>query len=203
MIKQYLDKLKTQYRALPDKKRYLEFVTAFLSIPVLLTVIILNVTSLKSRDSDSEAREVIPTTSPQVITIVEKIETSPSSLVEPQASISPQPSASNTSQCKAEIGPIAIVNPAENQTVSENPVNIDVSYDAEGEYCGVVWSYRINAGPWSNYTDKSISIYNLDNGSKKIDLRVKSLASEDEKILTVNFVYSGEVVTPSPSASPV
>jgi hypothetical protein len=37
------------YRGLPDKKRYLELITAFLSIPVLFTVLLSNVTTLKSK----------------------------------------------------------------------------------------------------------------------------------------------------------
>ncbi len=203
MLRKYLEKIKNQYRVLPDKKRYLEFVTAFLSIPVLLTVIILNITNLRSRYSKSDAQEPVISTSPQVVTIVEKIESSPGNPAEIQPQITPQPSAATPSQCVAEIGPVAIISPAENQIVTDNLVSIDIAYDHQGKYCGVVWSYRLNGGPWSSYTDKSINIYNLENGPKKIDVRVKSLASAAEKILTVNFIYNGAVASPSPSASPV
>lgn len=46
-----IEKLKRWYRAMPDKKRYLEFVTALLTIPVLLTVMISNILSLQQKNA--------------------------------------------------------------------------------------------------------------------------------------------------------
>ena len=59
--------------------------------------------------------------------------------------------------CKAGIGDISIASPEENETVSNNPVSVDINYDA-GDFCAVVWSYRINGGAWSSYDDRSIAL---------------------------------------------
>ena len=45
-----IDRIKSWYRALPDKKRYIEFVTALLTVPVLITVLISNFNSLKNNE---------------------------------------------------------------------------------------------------------------------------------------------------------
>ena len=44
-----LEKIKKWYRNLPDKKRYLEFITALLTIPVLLTVLWSNLNNLQQK----------------------------------------------------------------------------------------------------------------------------------------------------------
>jgi hypothetical protein len=65
-------------------------------------------------------------------------------------------------------------------------------------YCPVVWSYRINNGRYSDFDDKSIALYNPPNGNIVFDLRVRSLISDDEKILKRTFTYEG---TPTASES--
>lgn len=60
-----LEKLRNWYRGLPDKKKYIEFLTASLSVPVLITVIILNVSNLRSKDKQ--------TTEPPKVETKEKI----------------------------------------------------------------------------------------------------------------------------------
>lgn len=158
------------------KKPHLEFFTALLTIPVLLTVIILNLNNLRQEDKKTdEPRQVIVTQIPNTTqTIVTK------------------------ATCEPGIGDISIESPDENEEVSDNPVNVDINYDA-GEFCSVVWSYRVNNGGWSNYDDRSIALYNLPNGNVKFELRVKSVVNNQQKNLTRNFVYSGAKNSPTPS----
>lgn len=169
-------KVKKWYRDLPNKKQYVELITALLSIPVLLTVIILNLNNLRgdknkgTQDNRGGSVTIIPIE-------VDKKDASPAPTQTPQ-----------TKECKKEVGPVSILYPEENQTVTNDPVCVDISYKT-GDYCGVVWSYRINAGSWSDFTDKSICLYNLPSGDKKFELRVKSIASSDEEVFQRNFIY--------------
>lgn len=182
------------YKSLPDKKKYVEFLTAILTVPVLLTVIITNVNNINSKNkTDQEPvkkEEKIVYVSPQKEVIAEKNEKSSESVT---------PSISNT-ECKKEVGPVEIISPEEGETVSKNPVCIDISYKV-GEYCSAAWSYRINNSSWSDYDDNSICIYNLDSGDKKLELRVKSIASDDQKLLERKFIYKSDIPTPSDSIS--
>lgn len=167
------------------KKPHIEFFTALLTIPVLLTVIILNLNNLKSNDKkDTPKNETIVIT--QAAGDKEK-----EVIVKKEA-------------CKAGIGDISIASPDENEEVTDNPVNVDINYDA-GEYCTVVWSYRVNGGSWSSYDDRSIALYNLSNGNVKFELRVKSVVNSAQENLTRNFEYNGASAsitpTPTPSAS--
>ncbi len=174
------------YRTLPHKKQYLEFFTALLSIPVLLTVILLNLNSLKALKNPtppSNQMEKIYVTIPGSGEKVEK-----------QANGTQAP-------CKQEIGPIDIISPKEGEIVYDNPVSINVSYKS-GTYCAAVWSYRINGGRWSEYDDKSIALYNLPQGNIKLELRVKSVVASEEKTLTRNFTYNGGNFVPTSSISP-
>ncbi|MEK7071076.1 MAG: hypothetical protein AAB966_04675 [Patescibacteria group bacterium] len=183
----YKERFTQWYKTLPDKKQYIELVTALLSIPVLLTVIILNLNNLqggnnKDKTDSSNNVTIIPVE-------VQKGENDQS------PTITPIPQTTAVS-CKKEVGPVSILFPQENQTVTQDPVCIDISYKA-GEYCGVVWTYRINGGGWSDFTDKSICLYNLSSGQKKVDHRVRSIASSDEEILQRNFTYQNPTATGS------
>lgn len=173
-------------RRLPDKKRYAEFITAVLSIPVLITVMILNIVNLKQKE---------PTPPPSPTRIVEYIPitntTNPPNTPIPSSSVIPPTS----SDCKKEVGPVEISYPVEGATLNENPVTVVVSYHP-GEYCAVVWSYRINSGTWSQFDDKSIALYNMTSGEKKLDLRVKSIASGQEVFLNRTFTYENSDSTP-------
>src|SRR3990167_2288977 len=121
-------KVKKWYRDLPNKKQYVELITALLSIPVLLTVIILNLNNLRgdknknTQDNKGGSVTVVPIE-------VEKKDASPAPTQAPQ-----------TKECKKEVGPLSILYPEENQTVARDPVCVDISYKT-GEYCGVVWAY--------------------------------------------------------------
>jgi len=65
------EKAKTWYRAIPEKKRYLEFVTALLSIPVLITVIISNVSNL-NRNKEAASTTNQPKSTEKIIIITQK-----------------------------------------------------------------------------------------------------------------------------------
>lgn len=187
-MKEKVKKLLFSYRTLPDKKQYVEFFTAILTVPVLLTVIILNLNNLKenkTREKDAPKETI------------RQIVISPSFQAE-KKSID-----TTDTPCKKEIGPVTISYPQENDVVPENPVNITIHYE-KGNRCAVVWSYRVNNNRWSDYDDISISLYNLSNGQISFDLRVKSIVTSDEIILNRKFVYTGgEAVTPAISQDPI
>ena len=103
-----LEKWRKWYRALPDKKRYIEFLTASLSVPVLITVIILNVSNLKSRNKE-EVAPVKQETKEKIIIITLPVEKNnpqpnisetitplPSPTIEPTPTSTPTPTPSPT-----------------------------------------------------------------------------------------------------------
>lgn len=175
-------------KSLPQKKQYLEFFTALLSIPVLLTVIILNFNTLKNLNKDAK-----PTETPEKGGMFYSVPIGASA--DEEATPTPQ------GPCKKAIGPVEISTPKENQTTSQNPVYVTISY-TDPTYCAAVWAYRINGGDWSDYDDKSLALYNLPQGNIKLELKVKSLAGREEKTLTRNFTYKGNtIIKPSEPVS--
>ncbi|RJR25783.1 hypothetical protein C4578_00930 [Candidatus Microgenomates bacterium] len=194
-----IQKIKRWYKELPDNKRYFELLSAVLSIPVLVTVILLNVNNLenmRSRSVEKEAAGKAP--EPTVIERIIEKEVSPT--IEP--SPSPTPPATTPQECIKEIGPVEIITPSENEVIAKDPICIEIS--RSNKYCSVVWSYRINGGSWSDFTDKSICIYSLSPGEKKLELRVKSLVSNEQVLLERNFtIKSEEIPTPGPTIEPV
>lgn len=187
-------------RNIPEKKTYIEFFTALLSVPVLITVIMLNVNNLKNTNKSTtpppqkEEKIYIP------VAATQNTGKNPTS----QSINTPTQAISTTSAneaCKPEIGPVSITSPAEGDTVTDNPAPIIITYKT-GEYCAVVWSYRLNDGSWSAYDDKSIALYNLPQGKIKIDVKIKSIVTGDEKILTRNFTYNGTTSASIPTVSP-
>lgn len=191
-----VDRIKSSYRALPDKKRYIEFFTALLTVPVLLTVIIANIRNLQSKPATQSAGTGNQT--PQVTFIPYEVKSGQ----QPSVAGTPYPTPTNSlvKECTREVGPVEIISPAEGERVIANPVCIDISYH-QGDYCSVVWSYRLNSAPWSQYTDKSICLYNIPPGDQKLDLRVKSIASDDEVLLTRRFTVPAPTPTPEASGS--
>lgn len=175
--------IKRQLKEFHTKKPHIEFFTALLTIPVLLTVIILNLNNLRGgekKDTVENKTIVITQAAPnEKEVIVTKV------------------------ACEAGIGEISIDNPSEGDEVDGNPVMVDIVYE-EGGFCEVVWSYRINNGAWSSYDDRSVALYDLPNGDIKFDLRVKSVVNSDQKSLTRKFHYSGGTVTdtPTPTTTP-
>lgn len=180
------------YKALPQKKQYLEFFTALLSIPMLITVIILNYNNLNNLNGN----KTTPTPVPEKIYI-----TLPGSGAMQEVTPTEGTEDISTGPCTKELGPVSISSPEEKETITDNPVSVNISYD-DSTYCGAAWSYRINGGTWSEYDDKSIALYNLPQGDIKFELRVRSIVASDEEKLTRNFVYKGKSTgTPSASSS--
>ena len=101
----FVNKIRNWFIKLPDKKRYFELITAFLSIPVLLSVIFVNYFSIQERRNEEEKN---PSPTPAVITIIERQET-PANEPTSKLTASPTPS-----QCESEIGPIEITSPKQN-----------------------------------------------------------------------------------------
>lgn len=177
-IKRFL----TSYRKIPDRKVYIEFITALLSIPVLLTVILLNLNSLTGN------KDKVPTNTNAT----------------PQTVVITAPAANEKTvqeECIPEVGPVSISSPDDGEVITDNPVFVSINY-RQGDYCSVVWSYRINGGRWSDYDDRSIALYNPPPGNIRFELRVKSVVGNDSRTLTRNFVYQGtNIIQTTPSAS--
>lgn len=180
------------YRNLPEKKRYMEFLTAFLTIPVLLTVIITNVRNLQQTGKPNN----LPTPNPTVKPMISESPNYPS--VSPTQSTNTPTPAQN--QCKPVIGPVEIIYPAENEIVTSDPICLEISYPT-GDYCPVVWSYRLNNNQWSSYTSNQICLYNVSPGDKTLYVKVKSLVSQEEKILKRLFTIANLSPTPTVSTS--
>ncbi len=186
-FKQKMNSIKRGLKEFHTKKPHIEFFAALLTVPVLITVLLLNVNNLKG-NSDKKESESNKT---QTIVV-----TQPSTEKEKEVVVTKE-------VCKPGIGDITIASPDENDSMNDNPVNVDINYEANG-YCNVVWSYRVNGGAWSSYDDRSIALYNLSNGNIKLDLRVKSVVNSDEQNLTRNFAYNGNTLDPTttPSLTP-
>lgn len=192
IIKNKLRSVKHGLKDIHTKKPYLELIAAALTIPVLITVFALNVDNLKG-NKDAKVEDNSKT---QTIVITQPANDSKTEPKEKEVVVTKE-------ACEPGIGDISIATPSENETVTDNPVLVDIDYE-QGKYCEVVWSYKVNAGAWSSYDDTSISLYNLSDGNVKLELRVKSVVNSDQKTLTRNFTYSGAASTPtvSPSLTP-
>jgi hypothetical protein len=172
-----VQKVKDWIKKTPDRKVYIEVVTAILTIPVMVTVLVTNLNNLSQTKKEKEENApVIPTATQEII-------------IKESANPVQQLSATTPSSCKKEVGPITISYPMAGQTITENPVPIVINYSTE-EYCAVVWSYRINDGSWSEYGSNSLSLYNMPAGNKKLELRVQSTTSQDQELITREFIYS-------------
>jgi len=193
-----LQRLKDWFAKLPDKKKYLELITAFLSIPVLLTVLLTNVSQIKKTSSQPKTESTTNTPTKEII--IREV----TKIIEPTTEL--------VEACIPEVGMIAIQNPKDDEIVTQNPFTIHIVY-TDDQYCPVVWAYRINTSNWSGYTNKSIDIYNLEPGQKKLEIKVRSTISKEEKILSRNFTYDPpinkvptptitEIPTPIPTQSP-
>jgi len=193
----FVTKIRNWFIRLPDKKRYFELITAFLSIPVLLSVIFVNYFSIQERRNEEDKN---PSPTPAVITIIER-QNIPST-DEPTSKLTVT---NNQTQCEAEIGPIEITSPNENETLSDNPLCVTIVRDnPNNKYCAVVWSQRINNSSWSDFTDREICIYNMDSGKKTLELRVKSIVTGAEKTLKRVFNYENltQIATPTITNTP-
>lgn len=188
-MKRKISKFFNSLKKAPERKHYLEFVTAALSIPVLLTVILVNVNNLNGEKKDATVTPP-PSVAPREIIIREGSNSNSTEKIVPTNDV-----------CKKDIGPISISYPKEGATLNDNPVNFIIKHDSA--YCTVVWSYRVNGGSWSEYSSNAPSIYNLPNGPIKFELRVQSTVSSDQDSLERNFIYQGSsVATPTTTTAP-
>jgi hypothetical protein len=188
-----IHELKNVVSNLPEKKRYAELLTAVLSIPVLITVLLLNINNL--RPKQPEQNTAIATQSgtpashtPATTIIIQEV---------PTHGISPTQAPPQA--CIKEVGPIEISSPEEGQIITSNPVCIDINRK-DTNYCEVAWSYRINNDPWSEYIDKAICLYNLSPGQKTVEVRVKSIASSNQTTLKRTFTIP-DIPTPTQTAT--
>lgn len=184
------------YRGLPEKKKYVEFVTAVLSVPVMLTVIIINLNNLNQQKATMQKQQAPQekTTPIQIVITGDKsntipFEPSPTTALTPQVSLSPSPT---SKACIKEVGQVSISSPRESEVITKNPVCITIA--TQSDYCGVELSYKLNTDVWSDYSDKSICLYNLSNGNHTIQVKVKSTKSNDETTLQRSFVYQGATI---------
>jgi hypothetical protein len=183
-IKQILQRIKN----IKLRKIHLEYVTAILSIPVLITVIIINVGNLANKNEVTP----IPTPTPTQQMKIPPFDKDNAVKI---------PSVAPTSEiCKKSIGPISVTFPTEDQTVSDNPVCVIIDY-SDSDYCSVVWSYRINNDTWSEYNSNSPCLYNLPNEDVSFELRAKSTVTSEQKVLMRKFKYTGgtTATTPTPT----
>jgi len=188
-----VERIRNWYRTLPNKKQYLEFITALLTIPVLLTVLISNISNLQSQKN---TKLPVSTLAP----VIEKITVTspPATTPAPVQSTTPTPTPTPRQECVQQVGPIEISYPAEGSTVTGDPVCLIVTRLSQN-YCSVVWSYRINGGSWSDYTDSPICMYGLTPGVKNLDLRVNSIISTDTTMLQRTFTVAGATPSPTPT----
>ncbi|PIY68580.1 hypothetical protein COY90_05245 [Candidatus Roizmanbacteria bacterium CG_4_10_14_0_8_um_filter_39_9] len=190
-MKNKLSKFIEWYKALPTKKSHVEFITAVLSVPVMLTVIILNLNNLNQQKKQTANEKISPI---QVIItgIKENGEKLPVNTVDEPVN-TPTPLS-----CVKEVGPVSIFFPRENEVVTKDPLCITVV--TQSDYCSLVWSYNLNDSGWSDYTDKNICLHNLTNGDKTVQLKIKSTVSQDSTTLQRSFIYQGNN---EPTTSPV
>lgn len=177
ILRRKFNKFINGVKKLPQGKHHLDFAVAILTIPVLLSVIILNYSNLKK----AEAPTTTQNEKPYIIVPTENKDADPTP---------------TSSTCKKEIGPLQIPSPKEGQIVSDNPVCVTINYP-DSSYCAVVWSYRINGGAWSDYNSGNPCIYNLPNGNIKFDLRIQSTVTQTEENISRNFIYKNS----NPSAT--
>lgn len=185
-------KLKERISKLPEQKRHLDFIAALLTIPLLAITLYLNVTTLKNKNATPTPT---PTNKPQSVNQDSQKIVSPIVIT-----TKPQPTVSQE-VCVKDIGPIDIAFPQEGQIVNTNPVCIDITYQA-GNYCSVVWAYKINNSSLSDYSNNSVCLYNLPQGTNTFELQVKSLVSPSTKTLHRNFLYKSNEASPTAQLSP-
>ncbi len=201
-----MEKTKQIIKKLPLRKPHLDFLAAMLTIPVLITVLVINLSNLESRKSSVTPT---PTATPvaQTKQTLQAGESPQTKIITIQvtptaATVTPSPTP-NPDTCIKGIGPIDITYPQENQTVSDNPLCISINY-TQGNYCSVVWAYKINNGNFSNYSNNSVCLYNVPQGSNTFTLEVKSLVNSDTKAIIRDFEYvtnTQVTQTPTPVAS--
>lgn len=198
---------------IPDKKKWIDVITATLTIPVLLTVIISNVNNIKSKEVKGAESETTPTQAPLIVRDVIQIpESNPIEIVkvndedknneeQPTSTPVPQQPTSTPVSCKLDPQPIEVSYPKENSEINVDPVCV-VMEQKETGYCDTTWAYRVNNSSWSTYTKDPICLYNMANGAIKLEVRTKNRESGREATYTRNFNYQKEEVGGAVSPTP-
>lgn len=198
-VQKVLQQTRQTYKSLPDKKQYVEFFTTLLSVPVLLTVILLNVNNLRNtaKPTVTVAGATAPTPVKEIIYVNQPATNNAALVSNTSGKKTETPVVTPTGipdACDKSIGPVSIKNPIEDEVISDDPVSVVINYD-QGNHCAVVWAYKINGGRWSEYDDKSLALYNLPNGPVALEVKVKSIVSGEETLLSKNFTYLGKQVS--------
>lgn len=196
-----LDKTKAKKKKLDklyEKKPLVEFVVAILSIPSILLLLILNFKSLANINNAKltptpVSSVTLPLTNRHFYSRPVSLAPTPTTMVTTSTTVTQAP-------CNTSLGPVGITSPGEGDTVSSNPVEVNISYD-NATYCSAVWSYSINGSAWSNYDNNSVALYNLPDGQIQFQLQVKSLTSPDTTTLTRDFYYNGQSNMPEPTTA--
>lgn len=183
-------RIKNWYQNLPEKKKWVDLVTASLSIPVLVTVIILNLSNLKKENKNINNNPTATQTEKIIITEI----ISPTPL-----STGIQPS--SIPVCNLDPQPFEITYPKEGEKVTVDPVCINLEAQGSG-FCPTDRSYRINNSSWSSYLQDPVCLYNMAEGSVMLEIRTKSQVSGREKTYTRNFIYKGGSPSITPTISP-
>lgn len=179
-----LQKTKEVVNKLHKAKPHLDYVAALLTIPVLITAIIINVTNLQNRS------KATPTPTP-----VTQARTYGNTGIQ-TVKVTSAPPPTDRPGCTPGIGNISIDSPQNGDVVNTNPICINISYQSQN-HCGVVWAYRINGGPLSDYSNNSVCLYNVPAGPVSFSLQAKSLVNSDIKTLGVTF-QNTPIATPTP-----
>lgn len=180
MAESLWEKQKNLLRALPNKKQYIEFFTAILSVPIMVTVLVLNINNLKPKEATPPASEA----KKEVIII------SPS---EKQAIIQ-----TPTKACNEDLPVVEITSPQDGERVTNRPVCITPQIE-EGDFCSVVWRYNVDNSSWSEYDNKAFCLYDLPQGKTTVRLQVKSIVTGEQREIIREFVYAGPGNTPAPT----
>lgn len=184
---------------MPDKKKHLELMGALLSVPMMVTVILVNLNNIKSQKANNAPAENAVT--PIQVVISSPQEATNSQVIASTTKIVATTPTPTKTECKKEIGPVEILSPLDGEIITSDLINIDISTDSK--YCPVTWSYRLGSDNWSDFSNKNISLYNLSPGKKQLQVKIKSAAGDKIVTLERNFIYkSSETVTITPTSSP-
>ena len=194
-MKNIFSKIKNWYISLPDKKRHIELITAVLSVPMMTTVILVNLNNIQAQKNKTNSTASIT----PIQVIVDSSQTSSPSATT-NATISPLPT---KPECLKDIGPIQILSPQEGEIITTDNVCINISTDSK--YCPIIWSYRLGTDNWSDFNNNDICLYNLTPGKKQLQLKIKSTSVD--KIITLGriFTYQTQItptITPTITITP-
>jgi hypothetical protein len=191
-IKKIFKKIQKGYVVLPDKKRYFELFAAILSVPMILTVILVNMNTInKSKETPTPT----PTSTPIQI-VVENPTSGSSNINPPKTNITPTPT---KTECKKDFSEIEILSPQEGEIINSDNVCINISTD--NNYCPVTWSYKLDNSNWSDYNNNDICLYNLTAGKKNLQIKIKSSVIDKTITLERTFTYQNST-TPTPTITP-